>query len=98
MAVEAVSQHHFEMHHVESLPGYIVRNLNISYTMQVPDDEFGVEVITTLQDVRFATQESTPRAWFEFRISSVLPESDNWVEHCSGYVTIHAGNNTESSD
>ena len=86
MSVEAVSQYQLELDSASSRSRYLLRNVNINSTMQIPDDEFGIEVMTTLHNIQFATPDASPRPWYEFRISSVLPNSDTWTEHCTGFI------------
>ena len=44
--------------------------------------------MTTLHNVHFATPDASPRPWYEFRISSILSDSDTWTEHCTGFIAV----------
>jgi SAM-dependent methyltransferase len=86
MAIEAVSQLHHETDDAPTIVGFSLRSVAINSTLQVPDDEFGIETITTM-NVTALTTSKTSR-WYEFEISSVLPSSDNWTKHCSGSICV----------
>ena len=83
MAIEALSQYHHEANDAEELKGFSFRNVAINSTMQIPDDDFGVETIFNLQAAGL-TISKTSENWHDFRISSL--QNDQWTEHCNGSV------------
>ena len=83
MAIEALSQYHHEADDAEELKGFSFRNVAINSTMQVPDDDFGVETIFNLQAAQL-TISKTSEKWHDFKISSL--QSDQWTEHCNGSI------------
>ena len=83
MAMEAMSQHHYEADSAPELKGFSFRNVAINSTMQVPDDEFGLETILNLQASNLTISKTSER-WHEFKISSL--QNDLWTEHCNGSI------------
>ena len=83
MAIEAVTQHQQQAEFAPEIVGYSFRSVAINSTMQVPDDEFGIETILNLQAYQLTTSKSSDR-WFEFTISSL--QNDQWTEHCQGLI------------
>ncbi len=87
MAIEAMSQLHHETEIVSDIVGYSLRSVGISSTLRVPDDELGVEMILDMHPTKLTNSKGSSK-WFEFNISSVMPSSDNWTEHCSGLISV----------
>lgn len=83
MAVEAISQHHHDEDGAGALAGFSFRSVAINSTMQVPDDDFGVETILNLQATTLTNSKASDR-WYEFKISSM--QNDAWTEHCQGLI------------
>jgi NADPH:quinone reductase-like Zn-dependent oxidoreductase len=61
---------------------FYLRNVRIHAALQIPDDEFGVEMVTNLQ------ASSTSEGWLEFNISSVDKDGTKWTENASGLISI----------
>ena len=87
MAVEAVSQLHHETNNAPEIAGFSFRSIAIKSTLLVPDDELGVETILNMQPANTKMSKSS-MTWFEFYVSSVLPSTDDWTEHCSGLIRV----------
>lgn len=83
MAIEALSQNHHEADNAEELNGFSFRNVAINSTMQVPDDDFGVETIFNLQAANLTISRNSER-WHDFKISSL--HNEQWTEHCNGSI------------
>ncbi len=83
MAIEALSQYHHEANDAEELEGFSFRNVAINLTMQIPDDDFGLETILNLQAANL-TISKTSEKWHDFRISSL--QNDRSTEHCNGSI------------
>lgn len=83
MAMEAMSQYHCEAENAPELKGFSLRNVAINSTMQVPDDDFGVETILNLQATNLTISKTSER-WHEFKISSL--QNNQWTEHCNGSI------------
>lgn len=87
MAVEAASQLHYEATEPPEITGFLLRSVTISSTLQVPDDELGIETILNMQAVSLTASKNSSR-WLEFKISSVFPATDIWTEHCFGLISV----------
>lgn len=87
MAIEAVSQLHHETEDVPEVVGFSLRSVGISSTLRIPDDELGIETILNMHRAKLTTSNRSSK-WYEFDISSVMPASDNWTEHCSGSISV----------
>ncbi|KAL8920329.1 MAG: hypothetical protein Q9208_006300 [Pyrenodesmia sp. 3 TL-2023] len=84
MAVEAMSQYYLDEDVAPALVGFSFRSVAINSTMQVPDDEFGVETILNLQATTLTKIKVSDR-WYEIKASSL--QNDAWTEHCSGMIS-----------
>ncbi|ROT40784.1 hypothetical protein SODALDRAFT_396446 [Sodiomyces alkalinus F11] len=84
MAVEAASRAHYEFEDAAPLVASSLRKVNIHSALRVPEDDYGVEVIVTLELVDTATAKAP--AWVRFSVSSVARASGVWTEHCTGLV------------
>jgi acyl transferase domain-containing protein/NADPH:quinone reductase-like Zn-dependent oxidoreductase/SAM-dependent methyltransferase/NADP-dependent 3-hydroxy acid dehydrogenase YdfG len=81
-AIEAVTLVHSEYMSTLPITGYSLRNVSIKSSLQVPEDDYGIEIMTSLElEESFST-------WFTFSISTVTRESDNWTEHCTGRIKV----------
>ena len=85
MAIEAASQMHNDLDGVLPLAGFTIRNVAIESTLQVPDDEYGVEIILDMSPVDMKYLKGSPK-WYEFSISSVASQGHLWTQHCSGTI------------
>ena len=86
MAIEAATRIHNESPKPVQIKGFSLRNVNISKSLTIPDDDYGVEILTSMELVEAATARAP--AWASFSISSVGRESDEWTEHSKGLVKV----------
>ncbi|KAK7748156.1 Type I Iterative PKS [Cytospora paraplurivora] len=88
LAVEAARRIHEEFPVEVPVPiaGYSLRDVSIKSSLQIPEDDFGVEIMTSMEIVDVSTAQSP--AWASFSVSSVTRESEEWTEHCTGLVRI----------
>jgi len=93
MAVEASSQAHYEMADTPKVNGFSLRNVSINSALRIPEDDYGVEVLLTMELVDTATAKSP--AWASFSISSVVRDSATWTEHCTGLIKVHVSTTPE---
>ncbi|KAL9109918.1 MAG: hypothetical protein Q9227_005441 [Pyrenula ochraceoflavens] len=95
MAMVAASQTHSEL--AESLPitGYSLRNVDIKTALRIPEDDYGIEIVLSMELEDTATAKSP--TWAGFSVSSVTRDSDLWTEHCAGQVKVETSEpeNTE---
>ncbi len=96
IAVEAASRIHHEFPApVPRIAGYSLRNVSIKSSLRIPEDDYGVEVMTSMELVDVATAQSP--AWATFSISSVTRESEEWTEHCTGLVRVERAESEPSA-
>ncbi|KAH7016593.1 hypothetical protein B0J12DRAFT_635736 [Macrophomina phaseolina] len=86
LAVEAASRIHTEFPAHVPIAGYSLRNVSIKSSLPIPEDDYGIEVMTSMELVDVATAQSP--AWAPFSVSSVTRESEEWTEHCTGLVKV----------
>ncbi|KAI0534672.1 hypothetical protein GGR58DRAFT_505021 [Xylaria digitata] len=86
MAVEAAAQVHHGLDDATEIAGFSLRNVSIKTSLRIPEDDYGVELLTSLELDDIIT--STKSTFVPFSISSVAYNSDNWAEHCTGLVKI----------
>ncbi|KAL8812971.1 MAG: hypothetical protein Q9200_000632 [Gallowayella weberi] len=63
---------------------YVLRDINITRALLVPEDSKGVEIIFSLRPYP-QTARSSSATWNEFRVFSVSGNGD-WGEHCRGLM------------
>ncbi|KAI4247300.1 MAG: hypothetical protein LQ352_006197 [Teloschistes flavicans] len=95
MAVEAMSQHHHDEAGAPPIVGFSFRSVAINSTMQVPDDDVGVETILNLQATTLTNSKASDR-WHEFKISSL--QNDAWTEHCQGLICVETQRYKQDTD
>lgn len=86
MAVEAASRIYNEFPEPLKIKGFSLRNLAIKKGLTIPEDDYGVEVLTSMELVDTSTAKSP--AWAMFSISSVGRETNEWLEHSTGLVKV----------
>ncbi|KAF1950441.1 ketoacyl-synt-domain-containing protein [Byssothecium circinans] len=86
-AMEAARQYVSERNGLPENYCYHLRNVSIRAALTIPDDEFGVEMVTNLQ------VSSHSEDWLEFKISSVDKDGLKWTENASGTISIKASPN-----
>lgn len=95
MAMVAASQIHDELADAQdfSVVGYSLRNVDIKTALKIPEDQYGVEIMLCLELVDTTTARAP--AWATFSISSVVRDSDQWSEHCTGQVKVEVSEDVE---
>ncbi|XP_044721528.1 polyketide synthase dehydratase domain-containing protein [Hirsutella rhossiliensis] len=86
MAVEAASRVYDEFPEPLTIKGFCLRDVAIKKSLVIPEDDYGVEVLTSMELADVATAQSP--AWATFSISSVGRETNEWTEHSTGRVQI----------
>jgi NADPH:quinone reductase-like Zn-dependent oxidoreductase/SAM-dependent methyltransferase len=86
MALVAASQVYEENQEPLQISGYSLRNVNIKTALRIPEDDFGVEVVLSMELSDDATAQSPE--WACFSVSSVARSSEEWNEHCTGLVKV----------
>ncbi|KAB8291229.1 hypothetical protein EYC80_009916 [Monilinia laxa] len=86
MAVEAASRIYNEFPKPLKIKGFSLRNVVIKKSLKIPEDDYGVEVLTSME--LFDTSTAKLPAWAMFSISSVERETNEWLEHSTGLVKV----------
>ncbi|KAK2806488.1 Type I Iterative PKS [Emmonsiellopsis sp. PD_5] len=84
MALEAVRQVTGD---VVELTGLRFKDVTIKAALVVPDTKEGVEVSLSIIPVNESNHWQSS-VWKWWRVASYDPSYDDWVEHCSGYISI----------
>lgn len=96
MAIEAASQAYvWDISDPLTITGFSLQNVSIKSAMRIPDDDYGVEVLLSMQLLESITAK-TP-SWTSFSISSVARESQAWTEHCTGQVRVEVMESSQRS-
>ncbi|KAJ8130860.1 hypothetical protein O1611_g2768 [Lasiodiplodia mahajangana] len=85
MAVEAVLRAHEELHQPTKAQAFSIEDVFIKKALVIPEDDHGIEIITTLELADSTTQSAT---WATFSVSSVGGETNEWTEHSTGCIRI----------
>ena len=80
LAIEAASQHVRGRGNLTDA-SFTLRNIHIKNALIIPDDEYGIEVMTSISTSAFSD------TWFHFSVTSVDREG-TWGDHASGLITI----------
>ena len=86
MAVEGAARIYNEFPKPLKIKGFSLRNVAIKKSLRIPEDDYGVETLTSMELVDTAT--ATSPAWATFSISSVGRGTDEWSEHSTGLVKV----------
>lgn len=89
MAVKAASRIYNEFPSPLKIKSFSLRDVALKKSLVIPEDDLGVEVLTSMELVDGATTQSP--AWATFSISSVGRETNQWSEQCTGGVKVEVG-------
>ncbi|KAJ5707290.1 Acyl transferase/acyl hydrolase/lysophospholipase [Penicillium malachiteum] len=81
MAIEATRQ----LSDGKRIESFHLRKVSINRALIVPDTKAGIEVSLSMTSV---DGPSDLRTWRRFQISSFNESSDEWTEHCTGYIAV----------
>ncbi|KAK5625856.1 hypothetical protein RRF57_001572 [Xylaria bambusicola] len=84
MAIEAATQAFCVTPESAQITGYYLRNVSIQSALKIPEDDYGVEVLLSL-DLAGEVTTTTP-TWANFSINSVTRDGNTWTQHCTGSV------------
>lgn len=93
MAVEAASRIYNEFSEPPRVKGYSFRDVAIKKALIIPENDYGIEVITSMELLDVATA-NTP-AWATFAISSVARDTNEWTEHTTGHIRVELGDGSD---
>ncbi|UPX20628.1 uncharacterized protein EKO05_0010856 [Ascochyta rabiei] len=86
IVVEAATRVHYEDPTSPLITGYSLRDVSIKSSLQVPEDDFGIELMTSMELLDAASAQKP--TWITFSISTVTRDSDQWTEHCTGRIRV----------
>ncbi|KAJ6103160.1 hypothetical protein N7486_005587 [Penicillium sp. IBT 16267x] len=81
MAIEASRQLAGE----KKIAGFQLQKVSINRALIVPDTKEGIEISLSMTPT---DRPSDLRRWRRFQISSFNESSDEWTEHCNGYIAV----------
>ncbi|KGO64075.1 Acyl transferase/acyl hydrolase/lysophospholipase [Penicillium italicum] len=87
MAIEAVSQLHYEAEDASPIKSFQLRQVAINSALRVEDTELGVETVLNMERLPL-TNGAVMSQWYKFSVGSILPNSDEWTQHCTGTVSV----------
>lgn len=67
--------------------GVSLRNVSISTALRIPEDDLGVEIITSMELAELTPK--GPPGWASFSVSST--HGGAWTEHCAGRIRVELG-------
>jgi acyl transferase domain-containing protein/NADPH:quinone reductase-like Zn-dependent oxidoreductase/NADP-dependent 3-hydroxy acid dehydrogenase YdfG/acyl carrier protein len=84
LAIEAASQYvRGRRTDFPIVPVFKLRNVQIKAALIIPDDEFGVEILTSINVSMFS------KNWLEFKVTSV-DNAGTWSDHAAGLISVAA--------
>lgn len=86
MAAEAALRAHTEFRSL-NVKSFSIHDMDIKKSLVIPEDDYGVEILTSIELVDEATSQSP--AWTTFSISSVKRDTEDWTEHSTGRIKIN---------
>lgn len=87
MAIEAVSQLHYEAEDASPIKSFQLRQVAINSALRVEDTELGVETVLNMERLPL-TNAAVLSQWYKFSMGSILPSSNEWTQHCTGTVSV----------
>lgn len=97
MAIEAVSQLHYEADDAGTIKSFKLRQVAINSALRVEDTELGVETLLDMERLPL-TNTGAMSQWYKFSIESILPDSDTWTQHCTGIISVSTMETTIDED
>ncbi|KAK7222205.1 hypothetical protein V2G26_010208 [Clonostachys chloroleuca] len=85
-AMAAVEQWYHERPNPIAIAGISLRNVDFITAMRVPEDDIGVEMVTSVEPGELRSEESP--SWIKFSIASLDRETAAWTVHCTGSARI----------
>ncbi|KAL8731366.1 MAG: hypothetical protein Q9166_003458 [cf. Caloplaca sp. 2 TL-2023] len=84
--VEAATRFYHDLPGALEITGYSFREVDIDTALRIPEDDYGIEIILSMEFVDIATAKSP--AWARFTVTSVARGSNEWTQHCTGLVKV----------
>lgn len=93
LAVEAATRVYCKLPDALEITGYTFRQIDLNAVLRIPEDDYGIEVIVSMELVDRATAKEP--AWAKFAVTSVARDSEEWTQHCTGLVKVEVSPPTE---
>ncbi|KAL8922865.1 MAG: hypothetical protein Q9172_003405 [Xanthocarpia lactea] len=84
--VEAATRVYHDLPGALDITGYSFREVDIDTALRIPEDDYGIEIILSMELVDTATAKSP--AWARFTVASVARDTNEWTRHCTGLVKV----------
>ena len=89
MAIEAVLQLLPEPSKAHGIAGFSLRKISILSALQIPDNDIGTDTVLNMHPA-ISNKTKSLSQWWHFAISSATPDSDTWIEHCTGQIRVES--------
>lgn len=89
LAITAAAQVYQESPEPPQITGFSLRNVSIKSTLRIPEDDHGIEIVSSMELTNISTE------WSSFLVSSVVRDSYEWTEHCTGLIKVEINRHDE---
>ncbi|KAL9074012.1 MAG: hypothetical protein Q9157_004553 [Trypethelium eluteriae] len=86
LGIEAAIRVHYDIPGALEITGYSFRKVDIDTALRIPEDDYGIEIVLSMELVDTVTAK-TPE-WAKFVVTSVTRNSNEWTQHCTGLVKV----------
>ena len=69
------------------LAAFRLRDISLKRALIIPDNKDGIETMLSLTRMDESSMQAS-KLWHRFSMSSYNPLGENWLENCTGYITI----------
>jgi acyl transferase domain-containing protein/NADPH:quinone reductase-like Zn-dependent oxidoreductase len=84
MAIEALMQINDVKNSPDNIQGYLLRDVSIKQALVTPDDDYGIEVVFSINP-SIKNETDTTTEWWDFSASSII-EDGQFKDHVSGSI------------
>ncbi|KAI4282897.1 MAG: hypothetical protein L6R38_002591 [Xanthoria sp. 2 TBL-2021] len=85
-AIEAATRLYQNLPGALEITGFSFREVDIDTALRIPEDDYGIEIIISIELVD--TPNTKSPAWARFTIASVARDSNEWTQHCTGLIKV----------
>ncbi|KAI4098898.1 MAG: hypothetical protein LQ339_006204 [Xanthoria mediterranea] len=85
-AIEAATRLYQGLPGALEITGFSLREVDIDIAMRIPEDDYGIEVVISMEPMDTPTTKSP--GWARFTIASVARDSNEWTQHCTGLIKV----------
>lgn len=84
--MEAATRFYHDLPSALEITGYSFREVDIDTALRIPEDDYGIEIILSMEFMDTSTAKAP--AWARFTVASVARNSNEWTQHCTGLVKV----------